>query len=93
MTGTQAVPRLGLASSEAACRTSVDHLRAFAIERHLHIADHRDATVQVSGPFIKDKFWFFGSLQNHRIYDTQPGAPVDAAPTTTPTSGNVTVHT
>jgi hypothetical protein len=29
--------------------------------------------VQVSGPFIKDKFWFFGSLQTHRIYDSQPG--------------------
>jgi hypothetical protein len=26
------------------------------------------------------------------VYDTQPGAPVDASPTTTPTSGNVTVH-
>jgi Carboxypeptidase regulatory-like domain/TonB dependent receptor len=38
-----------------------------------HIADHHDATVQVSGPFIKDKFWFFGSLQTHRIYDSQPG--------------------
>jgi Carboxypeptidase regulatory-like domain len=41
--------------------------------RPYHLADHRDATVQVSGPFLKDKFWFFGSLQNHRIYDTQPG--------------------
>jgi hypothetical protein len=38
-----------------------------------HIADQHDATVQVSGPFIKDKFWFFGSLQTHRIYDSQPG--------------------
>jgi hypothetical protein len=38
-----------------------------------HIADHHDATVQVSGPFIRDKFWFFGSLQTHRIYDSQPG--------------------
>jgi hypothetical protein len=34
---------------------------------------HRDTTVQVSGPFIRDKFWFFGSLQYHRIYDSQPG--------------------
>ncbi len=41
--------------------------------RPYHIADHRDVTVQVSGPFLKDKFWFFGSLQNHRIYDSQPG--------------------
>ncbi len=26
------------------------------------------------------------------VYDTQPGDPIYAAPTTTPTSGNVTVH-
>jgi uncharacterized protein len=26
------------------------------------------------------------------VYDTQPGAPINAAPTTTPTSGNVVVH-
>ena len=46
---------------------------AFDQGRPYHIAEHRDATVQVSGPFLKDKFWFFGSLQNHRIYDSQPG--------------------
>ena len=46
---------------------------AFDNGRPYHIADHRDQTVQVSGPFLKDKFWFFGSLQNHRIYDSQPG--------------------
>ena len=34
----------------------------------------RDATVQVSGPFIRDKFWFFGSLEYQRDWDSQPGA-------------------
>ena len=38
-----------------------------------NLAAHRDTTVQVSGPFIRDKFWFFWSLQYHRIYDSQPG--------------------
>ena len=38
-----------------------------------HLDQHRDTTVQVSGPFVRDKFWFFGSLQYHRIYDSQPG--------------------
>jgi Carboxypeptidase regulatory-like domain/TonB-dependent Receptor Plug Domain len=33
----------------------------------------RDATVQASGPFVMDKFWFFGSLQYQRDYDSQPG--------------------
>lgn len=46
---------------------------AFDRGRPYHIADHRDQSLQVSGPFLKDKFWFFGSLQNHRIYDSQPG--------------------
>lgn len=34
---------------------------------------YRDATVQVSGPFIPDKLWFFGSLQYQRDWDAQPG--------------------
>jgi hypothetical protein len=38
-----------------------------------HLDQHRDTTLQVSGPFLRDKFWFFGSLQYHRIYDSQPG--------------------
>ena len=46
---------------------------AFDGGRPYNLAEHRDASVQVSGPFIKDKFWFFGSLQEHRIYDSQPG--------------------
>ncbi len=29
--------------------------------------------VQASGPFIRDKFWFFGSLQYQRDWDSQPG--------------------
>lgn len=33
----------------------------------------RDATIQASGPFIRDKFWFFGSYQYQRDYDSQPG--------------------
>src|SRR6185295_3679288 len=33
----------------------------------------RDATVQLSGPVVKDKLWFFGSYQYQRDYDSQPG--------------------
>ena len=33
----------------------------------------RDATVQATGPFVRDKFWFFGSLQYQRDWDSQPG--------------------
>ena len=39
-----------------------------------HREQWRDGTVQVSGPFIKDKFWFFGSLEYQRDWDSQPGA-------------------
>ena len=35
---------------------------AFDNGRPYHLDEQRDVTVQVSGPFIKDKFWFFGSL-------------------------------
>jgi hypothetical protein len=45
----------------------------FDNNRPYHLDQHRDTTVQVSGPFLRDKFWFFGSLQYHRIYDSQPG--------------------
>ena len=34
---------------------------------------YNDATVQASGAFIPDKFWFFGSLQYQRDWDSQPG--------------------
>jgi outer membrane receptor protein involved in Fe transport len=33
----------------------------------------RDATVQLSGPIVKDKLWFFASYQHQRDYDSQPG--------------------
>jgi Carboxypeptidase regulatory-like domain/TonB-dependent Receptor Plug Domain len=38
-----------------------------------HRDRYRDATVQATGPFIRDKFWFFGSLQYQRDWDSQPG--------------------
>jgi hypothetical protein len=33
----------------------------------------RDVSVQASGPFIRDKFWFFGLYEYQRDYDSQPG--------------------
>ena len=33
----------------------------------------RDGTVQAQGPFMRDKFWFFGSLEYQRDWDSQPG--------------------
>ncbi len=53
--------------------TSRNTTEAFDRGRPYHLDQHRDATIQVSGPFIRDRFWFFGSLQYHRIYDSQPG--------------------
>lgn len=53
--------------------TSRNTTEAFDRGRPYHLDQHRDATLQVSGPFLQDKFWFFGSLQYHRIYDSQPG--------------------
>jgi hypothetical protein len=38
-----------------------------------HRDKYRDGTVQASGPFIRDKLWFFGSLQYQRDWDSQPG--------------------
>ena len=32
-----------------------------------------DSTAQISGPIVKDKFWFFLSYQHQRDYDSQPG--------------------
>lgn len=34
---------------------------------------YRDGTIQASGPFIPNKFWYFGSLQYQRDWDSQPG--------------------
>jgi Carboxypeptidase regulatory-like domain/TonB-dependent Receptor Plug Domain len=33
----------------------------------------QDATFQAAGPFVTDKFWYFGSFQYQRDYDSQPG--------------------
>jgi hypothetical protein len=46
---------------------------AFDGGRPYHRDKFRDATVQASGPFIRDKLWFFGSLQYQRDWDSQPG--------------------
>lgn len=32
-----------------------------------------DTTQQLTGPFIRDKFWFFGSFEYQNDYDSQPG--------------------
>jgi outer membrane receptor protein involved in Fe transport len=36
-------------------------------------AQWRDTTWQLSGPFVRDKFWFFGSFQYQNDHDSQPG--------------------
>jgi hypothetical protein len=38
-----------------------------------HREKFNDFTGQVGGPVVKDKFWFFGSYQYQRDYDSQPG--------------------
>ena len=38
-----------------------------------HRDEFKDATVQLSGPIVKDKLWFFGSYQYQRDSDSQPG--------------------
>ncbi|HEV8348041.1 MAG TPA: TonB-dependent receptor [Vicinamibacterales bacterium] len=38
-----------------------------------HLARFKDVTFQTTGPFIMDKFWFFGSLGWQRYADSQPG--------------------
>jgi PKD repeat protein len=44
-------------------------------------------------PGSKDRVRFqISDSDGDVVYDTQPGAPINAAPTTTPTSGNVVVH-
>jgi hypothetical protein len=37
----------------------------------------QDTTVQVSGPFLLDRFWFFGAFQYQRDWDSQPGVNPD----------------
>ena len=36
-------------------------------------AQWRDTTWQISGPMVRDKFWFFGSFEYQNDYDSQPG--------------------
>ena len=44
-------------------------------------------------PGSKDRVRFqVSDADGDVVYDTQPGAPIDAVPTTTPSSGNVVVH-
>jgi len=35
--------------------------------------EFKDATFQLGGPFMRDKFWFFGSFQYQKDADSQPG--------------------
>jgi hypothetical protein len=35
--------------------------------------EFKDATVQLGGPVLKDRFWFFGSYQYQKDADSQPG--------------------
>jgi carboxypeptidase family protein len=37
-----------------------------------HLAKFQDVTLQSSGPFIRDKFWFFGSLGYQDYAESQP---------------------
>lgn len=36
-------------------------------------AQFRDTTAQVTGPIVRDKFWFFGSFEFQNDYESQPG--------------------
>lgn len=40
-----------------------------------HRDKFNDATFQLGGPILKDKFWFFGSYQYQRDYESQPATP------------------
>ena len=41
--------------------------------RPYHRDEFKDTTVQLGGPVVKDKFWFFGSFQYQKDADSQPG--------------------
>lgn len=48
-----------------------------------HRDQWRDTTAQITGPIVKDKFWFFGSFEFQNDYDSQPGTdPAFPAKTT-----------
>jgi len=38
-----------------------------------HRDQWRDTTFQVTGPIVRDKFWFFGSFEYQNDFDSQPG--------------------
>jgi hypothetical protein len=38
-----------------------------------HRDEFKDSTVQLGGPVLKDRFWFFGSYQYQKDADSQPG--------------------
>jgi hypothetical protein len=42
-----------------------------------HRDEFKDATVQLGGPVMKDKFWFFGSFQYQKDADSQPATPAE----------------
>jgi len=46
--------------------TAVDGGHPYQLEQY------RDVTGQVGGPFINDKFWFFGSFEYNTNWDSQP---------------------
>ena len=46
---------------------------SFDNNRPYHREQWKDATAQISGPFIKDKFWYFLSFEYQRDWDSQPG--------------------
>ena len=39
-----------------------------------HRDEFKDSTVQLGGPMLKDKLWFFGSFQYQKDADSQPGS-------------------
>jgi hypothetical protein len=39
-----------------------------------HRAEFKDTTLQLGGPVMKDKLWFFGSFQYQKDADSQPGS-------------------
>ena len=40
--------------------------------------EFKDVTMQLGGPVIRDRFWFFGSYQYQKDADSQPGTPPES---------------